>query len=444
MSHLEFAKMKTQATVPSKMRVLIHTIGSAGDVHPFIGIGRALKARGHEVHVITGAIFERAVRESGLDFHPLGTVEDFERLRGNPDLWHPRKALKVVIRGAVDPSYGPILAITRELHQPGNTILMASSLAFGARNASELLGIPMATVHLAPSLFPSGYQQPELHGMVLGQGAPRFLKEIQWWIAGKVVDHYVLPQLNRFRRGHGLPPARNMLRDWWHAPDRVIALFPDWFAPPQPDWPPQTRQTGFPLFDEKGIREVPAEVREFLDAGEPPVIFTPGSAMAHGVSFFREAVKALTRLNRRGILLSPFTETIPANLPPGIRHFSYVPFSEVLPRAAALVYHGGIGTCAQALRAGIPHLVQPMAHDQLDTLARVRRMGVGLGLPPAEFTDVRIAGALDRLLTDVSFKANAVEMAGLFEPEAWMRRTCEEIEALQPAGGGTIPVISRG
>ncbi|MFD0892254.1 glycosyltransferase [Luteolibacter ambystomatis] len=425
------------------MRVLVHTIGSAGDVHPFIGVGRALKARGHDVHVITGAVFERVVRESGLEFHPLGTIEDFERLRSNPDLWHPRKALQVIIRGAVDPSYAPILELTRELHQPGNTVLLASSLAFGARNASELLGIPMATVHLAPSLLPSVYHQPELHGMVFGQGAPRFLKKIQWWIAGKVVDHYVLPQLNRLRQEHGLPPARNMLLDWWHAPDRVIALFPDWFAPPQPDWPQQTRQTGFPLFDERGIREVPAEVRDFLDAGEPPVIFTPGSAMAHGESFFREAVKALVRLNRRGILLSPFTETLPENLPPGIRHFSYVPFSEVLPRAAALVYHGGIGTCAQALQAGIPHLIQPMAHDQLDTLARVRKMGVGLGLSPAEFTDGRIAEILDRLLTDSFFKENATEMAACFEPETWMRRTCEEIEALLPGAKGTIPVISR-
>jgi len=180
---------------------------------------------------------------------------------------------------------------------------------------------------------------------------------------------------------------------------------------------------------------VPDEVREFLDAGEPPVIFTPGSAMAHGGAFFHQAVKALKRLDRRGILLSPFTETIPADLPPGIRHFSYVPFSVVLPRAAALVYHGGVGTCAQALQSATPHLVQPMAHDQLDTLSRVRDLGVGLGLQPAKFKDERIAALLDRLLGDPSFKANALEVAKHFEPEVWMRRTCEEVEALLPGQG---------
>ncbi|BCU75649.1 rhamnosyltransferase subunit B [Luteolibacter sp. LG18] len=431
---LSFPEAVAVTSMVRTMRVLIHTIGSAGDVHPFIGVGAALKARGHEVHVITGAVFERAVRDSGLEFHPLGTTEDFDRLRGNPDLWHPRKAFKVIIQGAADPSYAPILEITRKLHDPGNTVILASSLAFGARNARELLGIPMATVHLAPSLFPSVHRQPELHGMIFGQKAPRVLKAIQWWFGGRVVDHHVLPGLNRFRREHGLPPARNLLRDWWHSPDRVIALFPEWFASPQPDWPRQTRVTGFPLFDERGIREVPEAVREFLDAGEPPVIFTPGSAMAHGDVFFREAVKALKRTGRRGILLSPFIETIPADLPDHVRHFSYVPFSEVLPRAAALVYHGGIGTCAQALRAGIPHLVQPMAHDQLDTLSRVRDLGVGLGLVPAKFTDQRIAAVLDRLLTDPGFKTRALEVARRFEPEAWLRRTCEEVEALGAQG----------
>jgi len=421
------------------MRVLIHAIGSAGDVHPFIGVGVALKKRGHDVTLITASLFERAVTDSGLGFRGIGTEEDFKKLRDNPDIWHPRRSLPAVIAHAVDPSYGPILDITRELHEPGNTVMLASSLAFGARNARELLGIPLVTVHLAPSLFPSIYRQPEMFGAPIGQRAPRFLKSIQWWIAGRVVDHIALPALNTFRQSHGLPAARNIYRDWWHSPDRVLALFPEWFAPSQPDWPVQTRQTGFPLFDEAGIREVPADLEKFLNAGSPPVIFTPGSAMAHGTDFFREAVAALKLLNRRGILISPYTDAIPPDLPSTIGHFPYVPFSQVLPRSAALVYHGGIGTCAQALRAGIPHLVQPMAHDQLDTLSRVRDLGVGLGLRVPQFRAPRIAATLGRLLDEPSFRQKAAVVAGKFEPEQWMTRTCEWIEACLPLGGTRLP-----
>jgi len=414
------------------MRVLIYTIGSAGDVHPFVRLGLALQARGHEVFLITSGHFKGLVERAGFGFRELGSAERFQTVQDDPDLWHPVKALPTVVKHAVDPSYEPILEYARELNRPGKTVMVCSSLAFAARNARDLLDIPLVTVHVAPSLFPSCYRQPVLHGMVFGQSSPKFLKALQWKIAGKVLDALVCPGLNRFRKTHGLPPVRNMLAEWWHSPDRVIGLFPDWFAAPQPDWPSQTRLTGFPLFDEKGMRELPAELEEFLSAGEAPVVFTPGSAMKHGHAFFAEAVAALKLMGRRGILLTPFHETIPSNLPPEIRHFSYIPFSEVLPRAAALVYHGGIGTCAQTLQAGIPHLVQPMAHDQLDTLSRVRDLGVGDGLHPRHFKATRIAEKLDKLLGDEKVRRRAKEIATLFEDTDWMGRTCELIEEMLP------------
>lgn len=412
------------------LRVIIHAIGSAGDVHPFMGIGTALKARGHEVFVVTNPAFEAAITASGLGFRPLGTVEDYHRIKDDPDLWHPRKAFPAVIRHAVDPGHEPIYEITRELHVPGKTVMVASSLGFAARTASELLGIPYATVHLAPSLFASVHRQPEIHGLPFGSGAPMFLKRIQWKIAGKVVDHFALPGLNRYRAGHGLAPAKNLLVDWWHSPQRVIALFPEWFAPAQVDWPQQVRQTGFPLFDEKDSRPIPQELEDFLNAGEPPVVFTPGSAMSQGHHLFREAAKALRRIGRRGIFLTPFTECLPPGLEPDILAVPYVPFSQVLPRCAAIIYHGGIGTCAQALHAGIPQLVQPMAHDQLDTLSRVRDLGVGMGIMPRNFREKPLAKALETLLSTPSYRKNAAEMPARFRPREWMEETCGWIEGL--------------
>lgn len=413
------------------MRILIYAMGSAGDVHPFVGVGRALQARGHEIFVITSAFFEDLVVRAGLGFLPLGSVADFERVQGDPHLWHPRKALASVIKNAVEPAYEMILDAAKELNLPDKTLILASSLAWAAMTVRELLGIPVITVHLAPSLFVSTHRQPVLHGAPVPQSAPRFMKSIQWWAAGKVVDFHVLPSLNRFRKSHGLPPVRGMLQGW-HSPDRVIALFPEWFGPPQPDWPKQTRLTGFPLFDEAAIRELPRELDDFLNDGDPPVIFTPGSAMDRGNEFFSEAVKALNLLGKRGVLLSRFADTIPANLPPTVRHFPYAPFSQVLPRAAALAYHGGVGTCAQTLQAGIPHLVQPMAHDQLDTLSRVHDLGVGTGLHPHQFKAKRIAAALDEITNDVSVKRRTVEIARTFEPKRWMDETCDLVEEMLP------------
>jgi len=411
------------------MRVLIYTIGSAGDVHPFVRLGLALQGRGHEVFFVTSGHFEGLINKAGLAFREMGSEERFREIQDDPNLWHPVRALPMLMKEAVYPSYQLILDHARELNVPGKTVMLCSSLSFGGRNARDLLGIPMVSVHLAPSLFPSSWRQPVLHGLPFGQRAPRFLKSLQWKVASKVLDSMVCPGLNRFRRDLGLPPLRNMIFEGWHSPDRVIALFPEWFAAPQPDWPEQTRLTGFPLFDEKGMRELPAGLEEFLSGGEAPVVFTPGSAMKHGEAFFLEAVEALKRTGRRGILLTPFVETVPANLPPEIRHYSYVPFSEVLPRAAALVYHGGIGTCAQALQAGIPHLIQPMAHDQLDTLSRVRDLGVGDGIHPRHFKAKRIAEMLTSLLDDGSVSKRATDVASRFDGNDGIMEACEMIEA---------------
>ncbi len=145
--------------------------------------------------------------------------------------------------------------------------------------------------------------------------------------------------------------------------------------------------TGFPLFDEKQVHALSPEVEDFLNAGEKPLVFTPGSAMLQGEKFFAAAAQACALSGRRGILLTRFPKQLPAKLPEGVKHFDYVPLSGLLPRAAAMVYHGGVGTCAQALAAGIPHLITPMAHDQHDNASRVARLGVGVELStPAPFS----------------------------------------------------------
>jgi rhamnosyltransferase subunit B len=410
------------------MRILLFPMGSAGDVHPFLGVGRALQERGHDVFIITSGYFEAAVKAAGLQFIELGSAEDFKRVTDDPNLWHPSRAFATIIEKGVNLTYEPVLQIARELNKPGETVMAAGTLALSVRNARDLLEIPLATVHLAPSVFLSSHRMPRIHGAPVPPWAPRWLKALQWKLGGIVADRTVLPKLNAFRREHGLPPARDVIRTWWHSPDRVLGLFPEWFGPPQPDWPSQTRLTGFPLFDGEHATPMPAELAAWLDQGEPPVVFTPGSAMAHGEEFFSQAARACGMLGCRGLLMTRYAETVPRDLPPGVRHCEWAPFSALLPRSAALIYHGGVGTCAQALQAGIPHLVMHMAHDQLDNLSRVRDLGVGDGAPPKRFTARWIADQLDRLTGDKATHARCKKVATRFEPKAWMQQTCELIE----------------
>ena len=153
--------------------------------------------------------------------------------------------------------------------------------------------------------------------------------------------------LNRFCRELNLPPARRIFSYWLHTTDLIVGLFPDWFGPPQPDWPTNVRLAGFPLWDSDVDAQLSGDVREFLAAGVPPIAFSPGSANREAQSFFAAAVEACQRLGRRGILLTKYGEQLPAKLPETVRHFGFVPLSKLLPHTAALVHHGGIGTCAK-------------------------------------------------------------------------------------------------
>ncbi|HEX5272995.1 MAG TPA: nucleotide disphospho-sugar-binding domain-containing protein [Gemmataceae bacterium] len=412
------------------MKCLLVPIGSAGDVHPFVGLGLALRRRGHDVTVVTSGYFETLIRRVGLDFHSVSPADEFRVALDNPDVWHPRRSLKVMIEWMatlVPRVYEAVVG----LYEPGRTVVAAGPIALGARVAQEKVGLPMATLHLAPAMFRSTIRPPILPGLFMPAWLPRWVKAMMFRLGDRlVIDRHLGGPLNGFRAGLGLPPVRGFFDRWWHSPLRILGLFPEWFGPPQPDWPPQTRLTGFPLYDERGAAELPEELTRFLDGGEPPVVFTPGSAMTQGRDFFAAAVEACRVLGRRGLLLTRFPEQVPAPLPEGVRHFAYAPFSEVLPRAAALVHHGGIGTSAQALAAGAPQLVMPMAHDQPDNAARLRRLGVAVSLPRARFRGPTVAQALDELLGSKGVAENCRAVAARLKDSRAVEQTCDEIEAL--------------
>jgi rhamnosyltransferase subunit B len=415
------------------MRVLLLTIGSAGDVHPFIGLGLALRERGHEAKIITNPYFGEVAHRVGLDLVPLGKLEQFREALANPDLWHHRRGTQFVFKIVLDglrETYDAVAA--NDL--PGQTVLVSSSLGFAGRIAQDKLGIPTATVHLSPSQFRSVIAPPKLPGFPMANWFPTWLKKSMWANADKLfIDPMLAPGINALRAELGLEPVTGILRDFWNSPQRVIGLFPDWFGSPQADWPAQTRLTGFPRYDEANACKVDPQLERFLAEGDKPIVFTPGSAMHHGHAFFTASVAACQRLGRRGLLLTRHKEQIPTALPASIAHFAYAPFSRVFPRAAALVHHGGIGTSAQALAAGCPQLVTPFAHDQFDNADRLVKLGVGRSILARKYTARSASRELEKLLSNPSTASACAAYAARFTNDDSVTRTCELIEELSPA-----------
>jgi UDP:flavonoid glycosyltransferase YjiC (YdhE family) len=416
------------------VNILLNPMGSGGDVLPFIRLGMALKARGHDVTVITMGRYEPLARQAGLGFAEWISPKAMQAIEDNPDLWHPTKGLVMAIR-AVEPWYGQLHELIQARHVPGRTVLVAGALNLGARLAHDRLGVPLATLLLQPAFLRSVHRSPVLPGVPTPDWAPRAWKRLVYFLSDALVlDPAAAPAVNVMRAELGLPAARSVLGEWWLSPQRVIGLFPGWYGQPQPDWPAQVRLTGFPLYDGLGAERVPDGLEEFLEAGTPPVVFTPGTMMRHPRQFFEAAVDACGRLGRRGLLLTRFRDQLPERLPASVRHLDYVPLSQVLPRAAALVSHGGIGTLSQALAAGIPQLVMPLGFDQFDNAARLGRLDVARTLLPRAFRGPAVAKQLARLLDSPAVAAACRAAAARLHKDQWEDATCEAVEELADKG----------
>src|SRR5258708_12280390 len=135
------------------MHIYMVPIGSAGDVYPFIGIAQELKARGHQVTLLTSDHFRELIESLGIEFASLARVEDFQSMMADPRLWHPTRAFEFVARQAFIPLTPVVYRFVMERYVPGQTLVIASSMALGARVAQDKAGVPVITLHLQPPVF---------------------------------------------------------------------------------------------------------------------------------------------------------------------------------------------------------------------------------------------------------------------------------------------------
>ena len=416
-------------------RIVLATFGSFGDLHPYIALALGLKDRGHEPILATHESYRAKVEGLGLGFRPVRPniapgEADAGLIRKVMDL---RKGPEFVIRMFMDTlrdSYEDTLAAAEEAD-----LLVAHPLTFTVRLIAEMKSVRWASTMLAPFGFLSVYDPPVI------PVAPSFLKPLRRFgpmfyrpifrLARRVSRGWVAAY-HRLRSELGLPAGPDPLFEGQHAPDLVLAMFSRHFARPQPDWPPQTVVAGFPFYDRDGEAGFPPGLARFLDDGAPPIVFTLGtSAVLDAGRFYEESAEAARRLGRRAVLLvGRETNNRPARLPEGVAAFDYAPYSELLPRAAAVVHQGGIGTTAQALRSGRPMLVVPFAHDQPDNADRAARLGVARVVPRARYDASRASRELGRLLGEPSYQVRASDVAERILAEDGVATACDALETM--------------
>lgn len=363
------------------MRIILMGMGTDGDVFPMIALGACLRSRGHEVVLAANARYRSFATLHGFGFGELVSERDTESLLLNPHIWHPLKSATHGARWG-RPLIQSQFKLLLELAGSHDAVLVGAPAIFAGRIVQEVRGCPLISVVPMPWMLLSSEAPPLLAGPFnLPAWAPKGLVKVQWHLMEHVAHLLMGREVNRIRRSVGLAPTPNVVR-WSYSPQLTIGLFPSWYGPPQPDWPRNTRLTGFPLFDGGHMKELPVALEEFRRAGPPPVVFSFGTGMMHGATLFRNAIEVCRITGFRGVFLTRHRAQIPADLPPGIHWSEYASFRELLPGCAAIVHHGGIGTASQALAAATPQLILPHAWDQPDNAARLQRLGVARSVPP--------------------------------------------------------------
>jgi len=413
-------------------RIVITSFGSFGDINPYVGVALALKERGHHVMIATSEYYRKTIRELDLDFHPIRpTIEPTSELLHR--VMDASKGTEVILRELLFPSlresYEDLMEATEQAE-----LLVTHPITFAGPIVAEKRKIRWVSTVLSPISFFSAYDLPVFPRL------PQLVKlrKFGHGVTSLLVRHAKSTMRSwseparKLRKEVGLPPGNDPIFEGQFSPELVLAMFSQVLARPQLDWPTNARITGQVFYDgPNGDAGLLPELIHFLEAGPPPVVFTLGSsAVAAAGDFYQESLDAVKQLQVRAVLL---VGASPDNRPKGpipsdVGVFEYAPFSQLFPRAAAIVHQGGIGTTGQALRSGRPMLVVPFSHDQPDNAFRVQNLGVARTIYRNRYSARRAAENLRILLKDPSYSQCARQIGERVRSEDGVRAACDAID----------------
>jgi len=411
-------------------KIVLSTLGSLGDLHPMIALAIELRDRGHNAVINTLTGYKDTIEGLGLGFAPLRPeIEDVD---------------EALIKRLVDMHTGPETVI-RELVMPNLSdmyedlsyacktadLMITGELIYVAASLAEKTGIKWVSTSLSPiSMFsaedPSVY--PGYSWMEYLRPLPAFLHRFSLKTARAAISHWLEP-FREFRKGVGLDANSDPMFVAKYSDILHLAMFSKALARTQPDWPAATLQTGFCFYDESGRTALQPELAEFLETGEPPIVFTLGSAaVLDARDFFEQSAKTAKMLGRRAVLLYGIDKEPPQGLDQDVIGFHFAPYSLVFPRSACVVHQAGVGTTAQALRAGVPQVIVPFSHDQPDNAARCRRAGVAEIIDRDSYNAETAARVLQQILGDGKYRACAEPLKRMIETEHGTKTACDAIE----------------
>ena len=412
-------------------KIVLAPYGSLGDLHPFLAIALEMRKRGHDVLISTLEVYREKIQSLGLSFLPLRPEFDPDDRVAAKEVMDTRNGSEVLITKYLLPNIRNMYDDLMDAAQ-GADVLVAGEVVFASHSVAEKQSIRLITTTLAPLSMFSAYEPNVFpnasylrHLNFLGKGFQSAVFSIM-----KRVMRPWFKEYRNFRNAIGLEAEHDPIVVNKYSKDLHLAMFSKALGRPQPDWNPKTVQTGFCFYDGRlDVGIMPPELIKFLESGEPPIVFTLGSAAVMDAGdYFEQSIEAAKRLGKRAVILYGVFNDPPDGLDSERQGFDYAPFGELFPKAGIIVHQGGVGTTAQAMRAGVPQLIVPFSHDQPDNALRCVRMGLARTVGRTDYSADTAARELRKIFADEEYKANAAEQKSIIDSENGTKSACDEIE----------------
>ncbi|MBL8055611.1 MAG: glycosyltransferase family 1 protein [Anaerolineales bacterium] len=420
------------------MRVTILTMGSRGDVQPYVALGAGLRRAGHAVTLATHREFETFIRRHGLEFAPVA---------GDPRAIVRSEAGQRFLEGGNNPlsfALGMFRIVDPLVEQvfrdglaacAGADLILTSVLGvFAGYHIHQKTGQPLLPAYLQQLHATARYPAQVIPLLPAGPWSS-FYNRLSYWLAEQAFWQLGRGAMNRARRVVlGLPPLppRGMVDRTFIVRNPMLYGFSEHVLPRAPEWPANVHVTGYWFLERPAAWEPPAALRRFLAAGPPPVSIGFGSIVRRDpAGLTRRVLEALRLSGQRGLLLGGWGGLPDADLPETVLHVEAVPHDWLFPRMAAVIHHGGSGTTAAGLRAGVPSIVLPVFGDQPFWAWRVQALGVGpRPISEARLTARRLADAIGQAVADTGLRARAAALGEKIRAEDGVGRAVALIEDL--------------
>jgi len=424
-------------------RIVMTTLGSSGDLHPFLALALGLRARGHAIHFATEAIHEARITALGFPMTSLTGDSALMLAPYNRELFegnNPLASVRVLYGKWIIPILRPHIEELRALVADAD-FLISSAQQIASHIVAELTGIPWASVALTPLVLAApGIEAVALPPMP--ERLERAINDSAPAVGALIFRRLVDDPINAIRAEYGLPPRADMLTTGPLSHRLTAVASSPAFVPPPPAWPSWAKMTGFLFWDTPEGWTEPEALTAFFNGPLPVVVVSSGSISEYVPHvfdrFYRTSLNAIWSSGARALVIGAPPGALPDPLPDWIYALPYAPFSHIYPRCAAVIHHGGIGTTAQGLRAGVPQMIAPWGADQFFHGAQITRLGAGHWMTRRAYRPTKATKALRTLLTMPRYQQAASAIATQIAGEDGVTTLCDAIEAAMPQHASVV------